>query len=112
MAVVQFEEWLGVSAGYIGREALGGFGILQFPLMVSFRKRRHRRALDSGSLVLESAATSSSIEREVGLVDTQLAFTEPGHQRLHAEKRGCNSVGSLGVMIPSKIASSITKRSL
>jgi hypothetical protein len=46
------------------------------------------------------------------LVDTQLGFTEPGHQRLHAERQGCNSAGSLGVMIPSKIANSITRRSL
>ena len=60
------------------------------------------QASDSGFFVLESAATLSSTEQEVGLVDTQLGFTEPGRQRPHAEKQRCKSVGSLGVMIPSK----------
>jgi hypothetical protein len=39
-----------------------------------------------------------------------IGFTEPGRQRLHAERQRCNSVGWLGVTIP-KIASSITTRS-
>ena len=67
---------------------------------------------DSGSLVRASAATSSSIGRKAAHVATPLGFTELGCQRPHAERRGCNSVGSLGVMIPSKIDSSITRRSL
>ena len=44
-------------------------------------------------------------------VATQLDFTEHGRQGLHAERQGCNWGASLGVMIPSKIANSITGRS-
>src|SRR5882724_8883710 len=89
---------------------------------LSRRRKRERKTTSSGmtnclasgsaSLVRASAATLSSIEQVVAHVATPLGFTEPGHQRLHAERQRCNSVGSLGVMIPSKIASSITRRSL
>jgi hypothetical protein len=42
-------------------------------------------ASDSGSLVLASAAISSSIEREVAPVATQFGFTERGCQRRRRE---------------------------
>ena len=58
-----------------------------------------------------SSGMSSSIEREIALVATPSGYTEPGRQRPRAEGQRCNSVGSLGVMIPSKIGSSITRRS-
>src|SRR5216684_3350981 len=68
-------------------------------------------ALDSGSLLRASGATSSSIEREVAHVATQLGFTGPGRQRLRARRRKSNSVGSLGEMILPKSANSITRQS-
>jgi hypothetical protein len=43
-------------------------------------------------LVPESAATSSNIEREVGLVGTQLGFTEPGQQS--CTPRGKGAIGA------------------
>ena len=67
-----------------------------------------------GLRVFNSGKRSYVIQYRIRVahVDTQLGFTELGRQRRHAERQRCNSVGSLGVMIPSKIATSITRRSL